>query len=187
MKLEQGDLGNSAGYKAPGACAVDETGRKDTSECINISLDDALTYPAVAKRTYSHTVMDRMASTVQPSMAKSGEVNLTLIDFFNDRLGLPKGTLRALHTGATSGSEARCNSAPARPANWDPRNLVIGAHTDFGSLSFLHNRLGGLQASVPGSEDWQYRSEDFCCSVLHGEALIVTLSRSLFLAMQSAT
>ena len=38
---------------------------------------------------------------------------------------------------------ARCTSA-------------LRAHTDFGSLSFLHNRLGGLQVLPPGSDRWQY-------------------------------
>ncbi|EJD06828.1 Clavaminate synthase-like protein [Fomitiporia mediterranea MF3/22] len=35
-------------------------------------------------------------------------------------------------------------------------DLPDGAHTDYGSLSFLHNRLGGLQVLPPGSPDWHY-------------------------------
>ena len=44
----------------------------------------------------------------------------------------------------------------------DKENMKVahGAHTDFGSLSFLHNRLGGLQVLPRGSsnieEDWVY-------------------------------
>ncbi|KAL5536525.1 hypothetical protein ACEPAF_347 [Sanghuangporus sanghuang] len=34
--------------------------------------------------------------------------------------------------------------------------VAVGAHTDFGSLSFLHNRLGGLQVLPPGYTEWQY-------------------------------
>ncbi len=34
--------------------------------------------------------------------------------------------------------------------------MAIGAHTDFGSLSLLHNRLGGLQVLPPGYTEWQY-------------------------------
>ncbi|CCM01792.1 uncharacterized protein FIBRA_03859 [Fibroporia radiculosa] len=33
---------------------------------------------------------------------------------------------------------------------------MLSAHTDFGSLSFLHNRLGGLQVLAPGTDKWQY-------------------------------
>lgn len=33
---------------------------------------------------------------------------------------------------------------------------AIGAHTDFGSLAFLHNILGGLQVLLPGQTQWGY-------------------------------
>ncbi|KAF9812467.1 hypothetical protein IEO21_06185 [Rhodonia placenta] len=42
------------------------------------------------------------------------------------------------------------------PAGSPESKAAIGAHTDFGSLSFLHNRLGGLQVMVPGTQTWQY-------------------------------
>jgi isopenicillin N synthase-like dioxygenase len=34
--------------------------------------------------------------------------------------------------------------------------MKLGEHTDFGSLSLLFNRLGGLQVLPPGQEDWHY-------------------------------
>ncbi len=42
------------------------------------------------------------------------------------------------------------------PQDTLPTGWAIGAHTDFGSLSFLHNRLGGLQVLPPGYTEWQY-------------------------------
>jgi len=155
LKFEQGDTGNSFGYKAAGANAVDATGQPDTVEFINIAKDDALAWPKQARRAYPSTVNVYMSTVVQPFVKKSVEVNDTLLQIFNDRLGLPPDALKKRHTLAEhSGSETRViKKAPSAHA---PLKVALGAHTDFGSLSFLHNRLGGLQVLVPGSEDWQY-------------------------------
>ncbi|KAJ7910239.1 hypothetical protein B0H13DRAFT_2251305 [Mycena leptocephala] len=155
LKFEQGDAGNSFGYKAAGANAVDATGQPDTPEFINIAKDDALAYPEQARRAYPSTVNAHMSKTVTPFVKKSIEVNDTLLQIFNDRLGLPPDALKKRHTLAEySGSETRVIKTPPSPDT--PLKVAIGAHTDFGTLSFLHNRLGGLQVLVPGSEDWQY-------------------------------
>ncbi|KAJ7485748.1 hypothetical protein FB451DRAFT_64354 [Mycena latifolia] len=152
MKYEQGDDGMSFGYKAAGANAVDATGMLDTAQFINVAKDDALAWPAQARRSYPSTVNARMESTIIPFVEKSLAVNNTLLEAFNDKLGLPKGTMLKQHPREEySGSEARCLFSPPILDR-----QVIGAHTDFGSLSFLHNRLGGLQVLVPGAETWQY-------------------------------
>ncbi|KAK0184094.1 Clavaminate synthase-like protein [Armillaria mellea] len=147
MKYEQGDDGMSFGYKAAGANAVDASGVTDTIEFINISKDDALAYPTPVRREYPSTVNARMLSTIQPFVTKSVEINDNILAIFNEKLGLPEGFLKKKHSREEfSGSEARTTK---NPAGYDNARLAIGAHTDFGSLSFLHNRLGGLQ-------EWQY-------------------------------
>ncbi|GJE97255.1 clavaminate synthase-like protein [Phanerochaete sordida] len=159
MKYEQGDDGMSFGYKAAGANAVDETGQLDTVEFINVSKDDALAYPQAVHRTYPSATAARMERTITPFVRKSVAINNTLMAVFNDRLGLPAGTLAALHTDdAQSCSEARCIKKPPSRAQEpeSPDRQAIGAHTDFGSLSFLHNRLGGLQVYPPGTNQWYY-------------------------------
>ncbi|KAF7790904.1 hypothetical protein EIP86_001862 [Pleurotus ostreatoroseus] len=157
MQFEQGDEGMSFGYKAAGANAVDETGALDTVEFINVSKDDALAWPKKVHREYPSTVNARMESTIQPFVQKSVEINNLLIDIFNDKLGLPKGALASKHAMfELSGSEARCIKNPPRPDGVDDGKTALGAHTDFGSLSFLHNRVGGLQVMPPGSQDWYY-------------------------------
>ncbi|KAF8146492.1 hypothetical protein K438DRAFT_1627854 [Mycena galopus ATCC 62051] len=155
LKFEQGDVGNSFGYKAAGANAVDATGQPDTVEFINIAKDDAIAWPRQARRAYPSTVNDHMSGAITPFVKKSIEVNDTLLQIFNDRLGLPADALKKRHSLAEhSGSETRVIKNPPSPHS--PLKVAIGAHTDFGSLSFLHNRLGGLQVLVPNSEDWQY-------------------------------
>jgi len=95
-----------------------------------------------------------MASTIVPFVRKSLEVNNTILEIFNDKLGLPAGSLLKRHLMEEfSGSEARITkNGPTS----NTTKVAIGSHTDFGSLSFLHNRLGGLQVLPPGSESWQY-------------------------------
>ncbi|KAF7430927.1 hypothetical protein PC9H_006642 [Pleurotus ostreatus] len=154
MKYEQGDGGSSFGYKARGQVATDAMGTRDNIEFINVAKDDALAWPKQAHRSYPRTVNARMESTVIPFVRKSMEVNATLLDVFNEKLGLPEGALAKRHSVEEfSGSEARCTKSPPTPTE---TRLGIGAHTDFGSLSFLHNRLGGLQVLPPNSETWQY-------------------------------
>ncbi|KAH9037671.1 Clavaminate synthase-like protein [Lactarius pseudohatsudake] len=125
MKFEQGDGGNSFGYKFAGSNATDASGALDSVEFINVSKDDALAFPAMVHRKYPRTVEERMDS--------------------------------ALHTPEDySGSEARCIKKTPASTPEAPDRAAIGAHTDFGSLSFLHNRLGGLQVLPPGTDEWKY-------------------------------
>ena len=69
-----------------------------------------------------------------PFIRKSVDINNALMAVFNDRLGLPEGTLARLHLDSESScSESRCiKNPPAREQA--PDRQAIGAHTDFGSL-----------------------------------------------------
>ncbi|KAF7796857.1 hypothetical protein EIP86_008041 [Pleurotus ostreatoroseus] len=157
MKFEQGDEGKSFGYKAVGANAVDDKGTLDTVEFINVSKNDVLAWPNKIHREYPSTVNARMENTIKPFVLKATEVTSTLIDVFNDKLGLPKGTLASLHkVDEISACEARCIRNPPSSGTEENAKTAIGSHTDFGSLSFLHNRLGGLQVMPPGSQTWHY-------------------------------
>ncbi|EKM58754.1 uncharacterized protein PHACADRAFT_248824 [Phanerochaete carnosa HHB-10118-sp] len=156
LKFEQGDTGFSFGYKAAGANAVDETGRKDSVEFINVAKDDALAHPTVVHRTYPSTVVARMENTIKPFTLKAVEINETVLDVFNDKLELPKGTLKAKHSfEGHSCSESRCIKKLPTP-EMTPEQAALGAHTDFGSLSFLTNKCGGLQVYPPGWNGWYY-------------------------------
>ncbi|KAK0218517.1 hypothetical protein EDD85DRAFT_924174 [Armillaria nabsnona] len=97
MKYERDDDGRSFGYKAVGSSAVDASGQQDTIEYINVSKDDALAYPNVIHCTYPSTVNERMESTIAPFATKSVQVNDTILEILNDKLGLQKGTLMNLH------------------------------------------------------------------------------------------
>lgn len=114
---------------------TDETGVPDTVEFVNIAKDDAFAWPAVARRTYPSTVNACMDSTVVPFIKKSVAVNDTLLEVFNELLGLPEGTLAGKHVVSEfSGSEARVIKTPPRPGGIDEAKAALAAHTDFGSL-----------------------------------------------------
>jgi len=109
---------------------VDATGELDTVEFINIAKDDVLMDPS---RKYLGPIEREMTTIVKPFVQKSLEITQTILGIFNDRLGLPKGTLVDLHSlHERSGSEARLIKNPPMPHNTHKR--AIGAHTDFGSL-----------------------------------------------------
>lgn len=141
-------------YKAVGEYIVDEKGTPDIIEYINIAKDDIRAFPEVVHQTYPPTVVEQMETTLKPFLDKALDVNMTLISVFEKQLGLPEGALLKCHAfDEQSGSGALVLRTPARIAE---DKVSLGSHTDFGSLAFLHNRLGGLQVLPPGSPTWQY-------------------------------
>src|SRR6266702_2530768 len=143
MKFEQGDGGNSFGYpsqnpslrrlnisryKFSGSNVTDASGAPDSVEFINVSKDDALAFPAMVHRRYPPTVEERIEGAARPFVRISMEVNQTLMDILNDRLGLPPGCLAKLHTPEEhSGSEARCIKKTPASTPEPPDRAAIGA------------------------------------------------------------
>ncbi|OJA15644.1 hypothetical protein AZE42_10155 [Rhizopogon vesiculosus] len=134
MKFGQGEA-QYFGYKKLGANVVNAAAMNlNTSELINVSKDDALAYPQVVHRTYPSTVNARMADTIAPFVRKTLEVNYAVLNIFNEKLGLPQGTLERLHAMEEhSTSNARCIRTPPQVKE-AAEKPPIGAHADFGSL-----------------------------------------------------
>ncbi|PCH44302.1 Clavaminate synthase-like protein [Wolfiporia cocos MD-104 SS10] len=161
MQYEEGDGGMQFGYKAAGYHTADEHGTLDATEFLDIAKDDVLAYPTDVHRTYPPLVAEAIESTVRPFVNRSIAINETLLGVLNKKLGMPEGTLARMHVREErSGCVARVIRTPPQGADIPPAVLeeqaLLGAHTDFGSLSFLHNRLGGLQVLAPGTEKWLY-------------------------------
>lgn len=89
-------------------------------------------------------------------MQGSHAIVTLVLNALNDKLALPEGTLSNLHRRqAVSGDQVRFLKAPPQPA--DDRRTALGQHTDFGSVTVLFNKLGGLQVLPPGADaEWLY-------------------------------
>lgn len=80
-----------------------------------------------------------MASTIVPFVRQSLEVNNTILEIFNDKLGLPAGSLLERHLMEEfSGSEARITK---NGPTTNTTKVAIGSHTDFGSLVIGHSHI----------------------------------------------
>jgi isopenicillin N synthase-like dioxygenase len=83
-------------------------------------------------------------------MTSSHALITLILSILNTRLRLPPSKLENLHRlDAVSGDQARFVRAPPQPK--DDRRTALGEHTDFGSVTVLFNRLGGLQVRLPAS------------------------------------
>ncbi|EMD39822.1 hypothetical protein CERSUDRAFT_92312 [Gelatoporia subvermispora B] len=157
VKFEQANDGSIAGYKSPGANTIDDKGTGDLNEYIVIMKDDILAWPNVMHRAYPEPANAHMEGAIRPFSRKAIEVNLTVLNVLNEKLALPDGTLAGLHRPEVRSQDAVkfVNVQPLfRTVSED--TVLVPGHTDYGSLTFLHNRLGGLQIQMPGSEGWLY-------------------------------
>ena len=144
--------GSYFGYKGYGEGIIDAAGRRDKNEFYNVSKDDVLGLsphlPAPECLTTA-TARTLFRSFVRGSHAVCG----TVVDLLSARLPLreqvrKEGGLGALHSlDGKSGDQIRFVRAP--PQEEKEEGVALGEHTDFGSVTVLFNRLGGLQVRLP--------------------------------------
>ncbi|KAL1613237.1 hypothetical protein SLS60_001469 [Paraconiothyrium brasiliense] len=96
----------------------------------------------------------------------------TLFTALASSLELPPSAFRSLHRlNSPSGCHIRFIRAPPQPM--EERSLALGEHTDFGSLTILFNRVGGLQVLLPNTSDWVYvRPMPGCAIINLGDAMV---------------
>ncbi|OTA33218.1 hypothetical protein BTJ68_07054 [Hortaea werneckii EXF-2000] len=145
------DRGSYFGYKGLGAGVIDSKGTKDRNEFYNVSKDDllgigeSLPAPHVLKQAGSRKLLESY-------MRRSHAVVSLILSLLNDKLGLPTSTLENLHRlDAVSGDQVRWVRSP--PQVMDDTQMSLGEHTDFGSITILFNRLGGLQVLPRGQKN----------------------------------
>lgn len=86
--------------------------------------------------------------------------------------GLSPALLQSLHRlDAMSGDQVRWVRSPPQPP--DDRQTALGEHTDYGSVTVLFNRLGGLQVLPPNQDTWAYvKPLKGHCVVNLGDAMV---------------
>jgi len=98
----------------------------------------------------------------------------TILQSLATSLQLPVDTFTSLHRlYAPSGCHVRFISTPALTKPPKPGETLGREHTDFGSLTILLNRLGGLQVQLPNSDDWVYVRPMLGCAIVNlGDAMV---------------
>ncbi|KAL1954382.1 hypothetical protein VTO42DRAFT_1248 [Malbranchea cinnamomea] len=141
------------GYKEQGAAVVDRQGNLDRNEFYNVSKDDIL---GISQPLPAPAVLNESRSLLKSFMVNAHSVVNLMLIMLNEHLQLPSGTLSNLHRlNAVSGDQVRFIKAPPQPV--DDRRVALGQHTDFGSITVLFNRVGGLQILPPGKDaEWCY-------------------------------
>ncbi|KAL4904965.1 hypothetical protein BDW74DRAFT_185433 [Aspergillus multicolor] len=141
------------GYKAQGATVVDREGNLDRNEFYNVSKDDIM---GISEPLPAPDILKRNQHVYSSFIKCSHSIVTLILEILNANLGLPESTLASIHRlHAVSGDQVRFVKAPPQPA--DDRRTALGEHTDFGSVTILFNRLGGLQVLPPGPDaGWQY-------------------------------
>ncbi|TAQ85203.1 hypothetical protein B7494_g6471 [Chlorociboria aeruginascens] len=159
QKYDYREQGSYMGYKGFGNAVVDEKGNLDRNEFYNIPKDDFL---GISKKPFAHPrILYDHDALIQSYMCNSHALVTLLLTHLNTHLQLPPSTLTSLHRlSAVSGDQVRMVKSPPQPPS-DMRT-ALGKHTDFGSLTVLFNRLGGLQILPPPSlspnstPEWTY-------------------------------
>ncbi|KAF2114107.1 putative oxidoreductase [Lophiotrema nucula] len=144
------DKGSYFGYKGYGKGIVDAKGTKDRNEFYNISKDDIL---GLSEQLPSPDVLNAQRDLYESYIKSSHAVCMLITSLVSSRLPLTSsakdnGGLEAVHKlGSVSGDQIRFVKAPPQEPNL--KGVALGEHTDFGSVTVLFNRLGGLQVRLP--------------------------------------
>lgn len=101
-------------------------------------------------------VVYRERHTLKSFIENAHSIVTMVLSILNQHLQLPASTLTNLHRlDGVSGDQVRFIKAPPQPE--DDRKTALGEHTDFGSVTVLFNRVGGLQVLPPGQgAEWCY-------------------------------
>ncbi|THW30602.1 Clavaminate synthase-like protein [Aureobasidium pullulans] len=152
VKYDLKDHGSYFGYKGYGEGVIDAQGTKDRNEFYNVSKDDIL---EISDPLPAPEVLSPHRGLLGSFIRNSHALVDLLLGLLNSRLGLPHDKLPSLHRlDSKSGDQVRWVHAPPQPT--DDRRTALGQHTDFGSVTILFNRLGGLQVLPPNSDEWCY-------------------------------
>ncbi|PQE08494.1 Oxoglutarate iron-dependent dioxygenase protein [Rutstroemia sp. NJR-2017a BBW] len=159
-KYDHAAKGSIMGYKGYGSQVVDEKGNLDRNEFFNIPKDDIL---GISQEPLPQPdIIHQRADLLKSFMTNAHKLVTLIFTHLEKHLQLPPQALTSLHRlTSPSGDHIRLIRAPAQPPS-DLRTS-LGKHTDFGSITILFNRLGGLQILPPPailppgqSPEWMY-------------------------------
>ncbi|OAL51686.1 Clavaminate synthase-like protein [Pyrenochaeta sp. DS3sAY3a] len=150
VKYDFKDQGSYFGYKGYGEGFIDKQGSRDKNEFYNISKDDILD---LTPPLPSPAILNPHRALYKSYIHSSHAICMLIASLVSSRLPLTPtsraaGGLPAIHRlTAISGDQIRFVKAP--PQETSAKGVALGEHTDFGSVTVLFNKLGGLQVRLP--------------------------------------
>ncbi|KAK2737422.1 hypothetical protein FQN57_007512 [Myotisia sp. PD_48] len=141
------------GYKGYGKNIVDKDGNTDRNEFYNISKDDIF---EISDPLPAPDLLTEHRLLTKNFMSNAHSIVLLVLELLNEHLQLAPSILTDMHRiYEPAGDQVRIVKAPPQPS--DDRRTAMGQHTDFGSVTVLFNRVGGLQILPPGEQaEWCY-------------------------------
>ena len=135
-----------------GEIIVDSEGNKDRFESYGLAKD----YLVGIRQSSCPAVMNESISTVRSYTELAHSVITAILGRLDGPLDLPSGTMANLHRIMEPAEcQTRVLKYPPQPAGDNLSSLV--PHTDFGSITLLFNKLGGLQILPPQETSaWKY-------------------------------
>lgn len=138
------------GYKSTGTMFTDKKGTPDTVEFWNISKDEMVIQNGI---NFPRVILDAK-NAVKDYMTKSHKIALAILEILSEGLDLDSQAFSNLHRFMQpSGDQLRLTKSTMYPIQKQCLSDVsLGAHTDFGSITILFNRLYGLQVLTTNRE-----------------------------------
>ena len=160
-------------YKAIGASKVDKNGTPDNCEFWGLSKDGIMNQSAPQD---APDVVREYQTALRPFVERSHAVCMIILTCLEKSLNIPPRTLEALHSLTDpSTDQLRLLRMPPKPGSG---GVSLLPHTDFGSITFLWNKLVGLQVCNKG--EWQFvRPEPGCAIVNVGDSLAILTGKRI--------
>lgn len=136
---------------------------------VQIAKDDIL---SISDPLPAPNLIDRNRANLASYIHVNNVVLTTLFTSLATSLQLEPAAFTSLHRlTSPSGCHVRFIRTPPQPV--EQRSLALGEHTDFGSLTILFNRIGGLQVLLPNISKWVYvRPMPGCAIINLGDAMV---------------
>jgi isopenicillin N synthase-like dioxygenase len=158
------------GYKGMGAEVIDGKGTLDRNEIYNIPKDDIL---GIAEPVPSPELIASKRELLKTYVNQNNDVIQLLFNSLTSSMELPSTSSFASRHRLLEPSGCHVRFIHTPPQELNHRGTALGEHTDFGSLTVLFNRIGGLQVLLPDSSKWVYvRPMPGCAIVNLGDAMV---------------
>ena len=158
------------GYKGVGAEVIDGKGTLDRNEIYNIPKDDIL---GSTKQVPGPELIASKRDLLKTYINQNNEVLQVIFNSLTSSMLLPPNSSFAARHRLLQPSGCHVRFIHAPPQEITNRGTALGEHTDFGSLTILFNRIGGLQVLLPDTSRWVYvRPVPGCAIVNLGDAMV---------------